>query len=234
VRKPGEQAKEFKMKYAIIAVAAIVSLLGVSSVQAQMAGTQYNAASYTFIEAAYQGAKFDTDQTLGENVDGNGGRFEASVALHPNIYILGTYEHLRLDDLTGPPVTPLDDLKNWSAGLGFNTRLSSGRVSRDYRGLTDRFSLFMDGQYISADSGDFDGFAFDAGLRAINYTNVEFIASMGFEKIEGLDSEFTIEGRLLWRVWKDLQLQLGADVSDSQARWFLGFRVNAPGFSVFK
>jgi hypothetical protein len=220
------------MKYAIIRLVAIVSLLGMSAtVQAQMADQKYGGLSYTFLDAAYQGVKF---QSSPEDITGNGGRLEGSIAVSPNIYVLGSYEYVKLDDLVGPPAASLDDLKNWSAGLGFNSRVSKARMSRDYRGLLDRYSVFMDGQYVSFDDGNLDGFAFNAGFRAINFTSVEFITSLGYEKIQGLDNEFRVEGRLLWRVWKQLQLQIGADVGQDSARWWLGVRVNAPNFSVFK
>ena len=147
----------------------------------------------------------------------------------------------QLDDLvnnaTNPPtMTPLEDIDTLGAGIGINTALSSGRVDRDYRSFSDRFSVFLDAQYLKIDSPGLDsnGYALDLGFRAINYTRLEFIGSLGFEKFENLDGEFTVEGRLLYRLVGNLQIQGGVDWSDLTTKYFLGLRWGIPEFAVFK
>jgi hypothetical protein len=223
------------MKHRVICLVALTGFLFVTAAaQAQLASTPY-----TYFEGSFQGSTFDTQ--TGQKVDGNGPRFEVSVALHENLYVFGTYEHTGLEDLvdasfTPPMVTSLDDIDTLGAGIGINTALSSGRVDRDYRSFSDRFSVFLDAQYLKVDSPGLDsnGYALDLGFRAINYTRLEFIGSVGFEKFEDIDSEFTLEGRLLYRLVGNLQIQGGVDWSDLTTKYFLGLRWGIPNFAVFK
>ena len=222
------------MKYAIVCLAASVSMLGLpAAAQAQSAS-----GSYTYIEGAYQGVTLSRGFTsLGEDIDGDGGRAEASLAITKNIYVIGSYEKADLDDISA--AVPLGNFKTWGAGIGFNTGVSQGRTTGNFRGLTDKFTLFADGWVLQTKTGLVanesynDGFLLRAGFRAINYTPFEFIASGGYEKREGLDGEFVLEGRLLYEVVKNLQIQAGVEWNDNVSSFFLGLRYNIPRFSVF-
>ena len=223
------------MKHRVICLVALTGFLFLTAAaQAQLASTPY-----TYFEGSFQGSTFSSQGN--PDVDGNGPRFEVSVAMHENLYVFGTYEHTNLDDLIDntfapPQVTPLEDIDTLGAGIGINTALSSGRVDRDYRSFSDRFSVFLDAQYLKIDSPGLDsnGYALDLGFRAINYTRLEFIGSLGFEKFENLDGEFTVEGRLLYRLVGNLQIQGGVDWSDLTTKYFLGLRWGIPEFAVFK
>ena len=223
------------MKHRVICLVALTGFLFVTAAaQAQLASTPY-----TYFEGSFQGSKFS--QTGQPDVDGNGARFEVSVAMHENIYVFGTFDHTSLDDqvnnsVTPPVVTPLEDIDTLGAGIGINTALSAGRVDRDYRSFSDRFSVFLDGQYLKIDSPGLDsnGYALDLGFRAINHTRFEFIGSAGFEKFENLDGELTIEGRLLYRLVGNLQIQGGVDWTDLTTKYFIGLRWGIPEFAVFK
>ena len=223
------------MKHRVICLVALTGFLFLTAAaQAQLASTPY-----TYFEGSFQGSTFSSQGF--PDVDGNGPRFEVSVAMAENVYVFGTFEHTNLDDLvdntfTPPQVTPLEDIDTLGAGIGINTALSSGRLDRDYRSFSDRFSVFLDAQYLKIDSPGLDsnGYALDLGFRAINYTRLEFIGSLGFEKFENLDSEFTVEGRLLYRLVGNLQIQGGVDWSDLTTKYFLGLRWGIPEFAVFK
>jgi hypothetical protein len=223
------------MKHRVICLVALTGFLFLTAAaQAQLASTPY-----TYFEGSFQGSKFSSQGN--PDVDGNGPRLEVSVAMHENVYVFGTFEHTNLDDLvdntfTPPQVRPLEDIDTLGAGIGINTALSSGRIDRDYRSFSDRFSVFLDAQYLKIDSPGLDsnGYALDLGFRAINYTRLEFIGSVGFEKFENLDSEFTVEGRLLYRLVGNLQIQGGVDWSDLTTKYFLGLRWGIPEFAVFK
>ena len=220
------------MKYAIIGLAAFASLLGFSA----SALAQSGSTSYTYVEGSYEGSTFNTDQALGDDADGNGGRFEASLALHKNMYVFGTYQISSLDDITNPAPVVLDDATLGTIGFGFNTGLSSGRIARDYRGLLDRYSLFLNGQWKHLDIdnvGDADGFEFEVGLRSINFTPFEFIASVGYEEFDSAGGNLTLEGRLLYEVLTNLQLQFGVDWNDDRSSLFFGVRYNFPKLVLF-
>ncbi len=228
------------MKYAVICFVAFAGLMGLSAVQAQTATTPY-----TYVEGMFQATTFDTSgMTIGATVldkdlDGNGPRFEASVALHENVYIFGNYATTSVDDFTDttavPPVTlSFADVDTWGIGLGINTSLSTSHLDRNYRGLSDRFTVFFDAQYLDGGPVDTDGYALDLGFRAINFTRLEFIASIGVEKFDRLDSELTLEGRLLYRLINNFQIQGGMDWNDQATKYFIGLRWGFPYFAVFK
>jgi len=223
------------MKYLVICLSAFAGYLVLTAAaQAQLASTPY-----TYFAGSFQGSTFDTAGTLPDDIDGNGPRFEVSVALHENVYVFGTYENINLDDIVDNSVTPpvstsFSDVDTWSVGAGINTALTTGRVDRDYSAFSDRFSVFLDAQYLDGGLTNEDGYAFDLGFRAINYTRLEFIGSAGMEKFSGLDSEFKLEGRLLWRLAGNLQIQGGVDWTDFRAKYFIGLRWGIPDFAVFK
>ena len=221
------------MKYAIICLGVFATFLGIGSV----AHAQSNEIAYSFVEALYQGADVSTG-TFG-SVDGDGPRIAGSLALGNHMHVFGNYEKLKLDDAivdpgTGTPVTvSFSDLDRWGVGFGFHTSVFGGRADGQIRNPVDRYSVFFDGQYISADPGDSDGWAVDAGFRAINFTSFEFMASAGMEKISGFDSEFTLEGRLLYNLVSDLQIEGGIDWNDNITRYFIGLRYNFPRLQIF-
>jgi len=221
------------MKYAIICLGAFATSLGMGGV----ANAQSNEISYSFVEANYQFAEVSTS-SFGD-IDGDGPAFAASLKLGSNFHIFGDYEKIKLDDVTiddgsGTPVTvSFSDVDNWGVGAGFHTSVFGGRSAGQYRNSHDRYSIFVEGQYISADPGDSDGWAAQAGFRAINFTSWEFLAAAGMEKLSGIDSEFTLEGRLLYRIAGGLQVEGGLDWNDNVTRYFLGLRYNFPGLNMW-
>lgn len=221
------------MKHAIIWLSVLATFLGLGVA----AHAQSSEISYSFVEAVYQGASVSTG-TFGD-VDGDGPRLAASLALGNHMHVFGNYEKIKLDDVTsdsglGTPVTvSFSDVDIWGVGLGFHTSVFGGRADGQIRNPQDRYSVFFDGQYISADPGDSDGFALDAGFRAVNFTSWEFIAAAGVEKLSGIDSEFTLEGRLLYRLVSDLQVEAGIDWNDNLTRYFIGLRYNFPRLKLF-
>lgn len=227
------------MKYAVICLVALTGLIGLSAVQAQTATTPY-----TYIEGFFLGGTFDSGSTIdntvvNDEIDGNGPRFEVSVALHENIYIFGNYENIDVDNFNDNSTTPptmisFGDVETWGVGVGINSSLSAGRTDGNLRSPSDRFSVFLDGQYLDGGPPDTDGFAFDLGVRAINFTRLEFIGSIGIEKFDKTDSEFTAEGRLLFRLVNNLQVQGGVDWNDQAVKYFIGLRWGFPNFAVFK
>lgn len=221
------------MKYAIICLGVFATSLSMGGV----AHAQSAEISYSFVDAVYQGADVDTG-AFGK-VDGDGPRLAASLALGNHMHVFGNYEKLKLDDAvvdlgTGTPVTvSFSDLDKWGVGLGFHTSLYGGRADGQIRNTLDRFSFFFDGQYISSDPNDSDGWALDAGFRAINFTRWEFIGSAGVEKLSGLESELTLEGRLLFKLVRNLQVEGGIDWNDNVTRYFVGLRYNFPKLQIF-
>jgi hypothetical protein len=221
------------MKHLVICLVALTGVLFLAAAaQAQSAATPY-----TYFEGAFQGSTWDTG--TGEDADGHGPRFAVSVAMHENVYLFGGYENNNLDDFVdttfSPPTTvSFADIDTWSVGGGINTALTSGNIDRNYRGFSDRFSVFLDAQYLNGGPTDDNGYALNLGFRAINSTRLEFIASAGLEKFSGISNEFTLEGRLLYRLVGNLQVQGGIDWSDPVTKYFIGLRWGIPEFAVFK
>lgn len=221
------------MKYAIICLGAFATSLGLS-VPAHAQSTEI---SYSFVEAAYQWTEVSTS-SFGK-VDGDGPALAASLTLGNHMHVFGNYAKISLDDVTsdpgtGTPVTvSFSDVDTWGVGLGFHTSIFGGQADGQYRNTQDKYSLFFEGQYISADPGDTDGFALDVGFRAVNFTSWEFLASAGVEKLSGIDSEFTLEGRLLYRIVSDLQVEGGIDWNDNVTQYFIGLRYNFPRLRLF-
>jgi hypothetical protein len=220
------------MKYPIICIVMLAGLLLGSITQAQTSKV-----SYTTIDVVYQGAEFDTP--LGD-VDGDGFRAAGSLALHKHWHVFGGYESNGLDDLVvdvnGTPTTvSFGDLDVMNVGIGINTAPRGGGSNVRTRNTLDRYSLFLNGQFLRADSSgsDRNGWAAETGFRSINFTNFEFIGAVGIEKFERADSELTLEGRLLYQIVKNTQLQVGAKWNDNAARYFIGARYNFGGFTIF-
>ncbi len=88
------------MKHRVICLVALTGFLFLTAAaQAQLASTPY-----TYFEGSFQGSKFSP---AGQpDVDGNGARFEVSVAIQENIYVFGTFDHTSLDDLVDNSSTP--------------------------------------------------------------------------------------------------------------------------------
>jgi hypothetical protein len=223
------------MKHLVICLVALTGFLFLATAaQAQMASTPY-----TYFEGAFQGSSWSTDGVLPEDIDGHGPRFKVSFAMHENVYLFGSYEKNNLDDYVDTTFTPpttisFADIDTFSIGGGINTALTGGRVDRNYRGFSDRFSVFLDAQYLNGGPTDDNGYAMDIGFRAINNTRLEFIASAGLEKFSGISNEFALEGRLLYRLVGNLQIQGGIDWTDPVTKYFIGLRWGIPKFAVFK
>ncbi len=83
------------MKHRVICLVALTGFLFVTAAaQAQLASTPY-----TYFDGSFQGSKYSTRAVLRADVDGNGARFEVSVAMQEHVYVFGTYDQLKLDDL---------------------------------------------------------------------------------------------------------------------------------------
>ena len=134
--------------------------------------------SYSYVEAGYANLELDTEDTLGEKVDGDGFQLRGSAALGPSFYLFGGYGTVTNDDF-GVDI----DLTETQAGFGWHHGLSEradfiaelgyygmeveadgigsmdatgGRVSGGFRGLfTDNFEGSIKASY--TDGGDFEG-----------------------------------------------------------------------------
>lgn len=225
------------MKAIFLRLACLCALLLTGfAVQAQNSDS---GVSWTYLHASYQWSEFDFD--AGGDVDGDGPRIEGSLEVHPRVHLLASYETSSLDEFSIPvdatnsiTVDP-GDADYWSVGIGLHTPVF-GSATRDWGRPRDQYSFFLDVRYLNREfdltSGDDSGYSVDLGLRAVNLTSLELIGAVGVEDYEGSSGEFTLEGRVLWRVWRDLQLEAGADWNDEVTRLFLGARYNFPGFSV--
>jgi hypothetical protein len=232
------------MKSAVIRLGAVACLLGF----AVAAQAQRNGVSWTYVEAAFQGVNVDLpdNQLLSSgDVDGNGGKIAGALQIQRYVHLLGSFERLTLDDIVvndpnnsanPPTMFPVDDVDTWAVGFGFNTAVI-GRGERQYRGgFIDRYSLFVDGQYMGRKTGgsnDPNGLAFDVGFRSVNFTRMESLVAIGYEKFDRQDGEMTLEGRLMWSVLKHVQVGGGVDWSDDITRYFINVRGTWPGFSIF-
>ena len=223
------------MKHVIIGLCACATFLGIGGA----AYAQSNEISYSYVEAAYQFVDGSTSGTTISDLEGDGPAVAASLKLGSNFHIFGDYEKIRLDDATvddgsGNLVSvSFSDLDTWGVGAGFHTSVFGGRSDGQYRNTQDRYSLFVQGQYISADPGSTDGWSAEAGLRAVNFTRWEFLGAVGVEKLDGVDSELTLEGRFLYQIVGDLQVQGGIDWNENVTRYFIGLRYNFPGFNMW-
>lgn len=220
------------MKHSIICLCAFAAFLGIGVA----AHAQSNEISYSFVEARYQLA--DVSSSFGD-IDADGPGVAASLKLGSHFHIFGDYDKLKLDNVTfddgsGTPVAvSFSDVDTWGVGAGFHTSVFGGRTDGQYRNTHDRYSIFVQGKYISADPGDRDGWSADVGFRAVNFTRWEFLAAAGIEKLDTVDSEFTLEGRLLYQIVGDLQIEGGIDWNDNLTRYFLGLRYNFPGLNMW-
>lgn len=227
------------MKSAVIRLGAFACLLGFG-----IAAQAQSTVSYTNIDLTYVGADIDVGSGV-DDVDADGVKLAGSLNLQKYIHILGSYERLSPDDIViddgvnPPTVIPTDDLDSYSIGFGFHTPVM-GRAERQYRsGLIDRYSLFFDAQYLGIDSGstggsDPNGYSLDVGFRAVNFTRLETLLAVGYEKFEESDGELTLEGRIFFRVFEKLQIQAGLDWNDNTSRWFIGLRYNFPKATIFR
>lgn len=223
------------MKYVVICLGAFATLLGIGSA----AHAQSNEISYSYVEAAYQFVEGSTSGLPISDLEGDGPVLAASLKLGNHFHIFGDYEKIQLDDATiddgsgnQVPVS-FSDLDTWGVGAGFHTSVFGGRSDGQYRNTQDRYSIFAEAEYISADPGSTDGWAAQAGFRAVNFTSWEFLAAAGIENLSGIDSEFTLEGRLLYRIVGDLQIEGGIDWNDNVTKYFLGLRYNFPGLNLW-
>jgi hypothetical protein len=218
------------MNSLIVRLGAFASLLALSiSAQAQSSGV-----SYTFVDVSYQ--------NLSGDLDGDGVRAEGSLGISNYFHAFSNFESSSLDDtVTDDGMGTITTTENgdWSTlgiGFGVHSPLTSG-VSRGYTSVTDRFSFFLDGQFLISETdtplGDINGWALDTGFRAVNSSRLEFIGKIGYENFEKIDGELTLEGRLLFHIIDNLQLQGGVDWNDRETRWFLGGRYNFGGWQIF-
>ena len=223
------------MKYVVICLCALATFLGIGAA----AHAQSNEISYSYVEATYQFVDGSTSGSTISDLEGDGPALAASLKLGNHFHIFGDYEKIKLDNATiddgsGTPVTvSFSDLDTWSVGAGVHTSVFGGRSDGQYRNAQDRYSIFAEAEYISADPGSTDGWGAQAGFRAVNFTNWEMLAAAGIENLSGIDSEFTLEGRLLYRIVGDLQVEGGIDWNDNLTRYFIGLRYNFPGFNFW-
>jgi len=198
---------------------------------------------YTYIDvAAVFADSIQVPQApVGGKVDGIGARVDGSLGITPWLYLAGGVESIGADDLVveepgvGPTTYPGDDVNTYNIGLGFNTPVM-GRADRTYKGgVIDRYSLFADARYQGQERYGIDviGWQVNAGLRAVNFTRLETIFGVGYEKFEQLDGEFTIQGQLLFSLVGNLQLRGGVDWSDDISRWNVGLRYHFGDWSIF-
>jgi hypothetical protein len=191
--------------------------------------------SYTFVDLSYQ--------NLNGNFEGDGVRAEGSLGISNYFHAFTNFESSSLDDsiiddgMGGTVAIDNGDQAILGIGFGVHSPLTSG-VSRGYTSVTDRFSFFLDGQILISETDvgpdDPKGWALDTGFRAVNSSRVEFIGKIGYENFEKIDGEFTAEGRILFHIIDNLQLQGGVDWNDRGTRWFLGGRYNFGGWQIFK
>lgn len=231
------------MKSAFVRLGAVACLLGFGvAAEAQMQSVAGASVSYTFIDAQYSFAKIDVPDALGGgDIDGDGPNLNGSLALNKYTHVLAGFERLSPDDievddgLGNITTIPTDDLDTWAIGFGLNTP-TMGRADRQYRGgLIDRYSLYADARYQGRDSGGSSqsGWSLNTGFRSVNFTRMEVILGIGYEKFESQDSEFTAQGQFLFQVVRGWQLRGGVNWSDDISRWNLGLRYNFGTWSLF-
>lgn len=217
------------MKISMIRAVALLAGVGLSG----LASAEPSKIAWTYVEAAWQQTEFSGEDGF-PDVDGDGGLFAGSLAMGDYFHVMGKYQVNSLDTVTlGSQMVDLGDLNIWGVGVGVHTPISSGDPKRP---LVARYSAFVDAQYLSTDAdvgSDADGFAFDAGVRLINFTSFEFIGSVGYEKFEGIDGEVGLKARLLYRLVDNLQVQGGLSWNDNTTQWLLGVRYNFPGARIF-
>ncbi|MFW2404483.1 MAG: hypothetical protein ACN4GT_06935, partial [Gammaproteobacteria bacterium] len=197
------------MKSAFIRLGAVACLLGLGipvHAQTSTAGVSFTGVSYTFVDLQYSFAKIDVPDALnGGDLDGGGPYLNGSMALNRYTHAVAGYENLKIDDieiddgLGNITVFPTDDVNTYMFGLGVNTP-TMGRADRQYRGgLIDRYSLFADARYLAQDSSGStsNGWQLNAGFRSVNFTRMEVILGVGYEKFESRDGDFTAQGQFL-------------------------------------
>lgn len=231
------------MKSAFVRLGAVACLLGFgAAAHAQYSGVSFTGVSYSFVDFQYTFANIDVPDALGGgDIDGNGPNLNGSLALNNYMHVVGGFDRLNPDDIENDDglgnitVIPTDDVDTYMVGIGFNTP-TMGRGERQYRGgLIDRYSLFADARFMNQDSGgsDRDGWSLNAGFRSVNFTRVEVILGIGYEKFERSDSEVTAQGQLLFRIVRNLQARGGFNYSDDISRWNLGLRYHFGDWSLF-
>jgi hypothetical protein len=201
--------------------------------QTSTAAVSFTGVSYTFVDLQYTFADIDLpDAVGGGDLDGDGPYLNGSLALNRYWHVVGGYENLKVDDieiddgLGNITVIPVDDVNTYALGIGVNTP-TMGRAARQYRGgLIDRYSLFADARYQRRDSGgsDVNGWQLNAGFRSVNFTRMEVILGVGYEKFEGNDGDFTAQGQFLFQIIPNLQARGGINWGDEISRWNLGLR----------
>lgn len=223
------------MKSAVVRLGAVACLLGfATTAHAQTAGV-----SYTYVDAQYSFASIDVGSA--GDVDADGPKLFGSVALNRYFHALVGFERLspdaiQLDDGLGNITTiNLDDLDTWEIGVGVNTP-TMGRAARQYRGgFVDRYSLFADIRVQGQDSSGSDrtGWSVNSGFRAVNFTRLETILGVGYEKFESQSGDFTMQGQILFQIIGGLHARGGVNYSDSISRWNLGLRYNFGDWQLF-
>lgn len=231
------------MKSAFVRLGAVACLLGFgATAHAQYSGVSFSGVSYTFIDLQYTFADIDVSGLPGVgDIDGNGPNLNGSLALNKYTHVLAGFERINPDDieiddgLGNITVIPTDDVDTYMVGFGFNTP-TMGRAESQYRGgLIDRYSLFADARYMGQDSGgsDRNGWSLNAGFRSVNFTRMEVILGLGYEKFESSDGEVTAQGQFLFSIVRNLQARGGFNYSDDISRWNLGLRYHFGDWSLF-
>ena len=224
------------MKSVFLRLSAVACLLGFGATATAQVPYTYIDVQATFADSIQVPAA-----PVGSKVDGVGARVEGSLGIFPWLYLAGGVESIGADDyvqddgVNPPAVYPGDDVNTYNVGIGFNTP-AMGRSVRQYRGgVIDQYSLFADARYQGQERYgiDVNGWQLNAGLRSVNFTRLETILGVGYDKFESLDGEFTFQGQLLVRVVGNLQLRGGINWSDDISRWNVGLRYHFGNWTIF-
>ena len=153
-----------------------------------------------------QGGYVATDVS-GPDADGWG--IGASVAIHPNVHLFGSYAKQEVDHSTV-------DFDQWRVGAGYN------------RQVGQRTDFVATAAYEKVDAGagiKADGYSVEGGVRSMLTRNLEGYAMLGYQ--DGDDFKGEAYGRVgavakftpNWGVAADLKLVNGGD-----RQWFIGPR----------
>ena len=225
------------MKSVFLRLSSVACLLGFSATAAAQVPD-----TFIDVQAVFADSIQVPTAPVGSKVDGNGARVDGSLGITPWLYLAGGVESIGADDYVqedaGGNVStyPGDDVNTYNIGIGFNTPVM-GRGDRTFRGgVIDSYSLFADARYQGQERYgiDVNGWQLNTGFRSVNFTRMETIIGVGYEKFEQLDGEFTFQGQLLFRIVGNLQLRGGVNWSDDISRWNVGLRYHFGDWTIFR
>lgn len=184
------------MKRSLLAVTLLAAL--------PFAASAAEGVSYNYVQGGYIATNGDN------NADADGFGIGASVAVHPNFYIFGSYNQQEVDNTN-------IDIDQWNAGVGYNY------------GINDKVDLITGVSYEKLDDGrnlNLDGYTAEVGVRAALGTMVEGYVKAGYSDFERLDGDFY--GRLGAQVKFNQNWGISGDVkfADGDTQWFVGPRLS--------